>query len=110
MKKYTVRNEIEGKVKDELKIYPELTQRLLAYRGIDNAKDACEFLNPNYDEGINNPFLMEGMEKAVSRILSAIDNDEHIVIYSDYDCDGIPGGVVLHDFFKKIEYLKTYKI
>ena len=44
------------------------------------------------------------MEKAVGRILSAISNGEKIVVYGDYDCGGIPGSVILHDFFKKIGY------
>lgn len=47
---------------------------------------------------------MHDMAAAVKRILAAIAADEQITIYSDYDCDGIPGGVVLHDFFKAIEY------
>jgi single-stranded-DNA-specific exonuclease len=42
------------------------------------------------------------MELAVERILEAIKNEDKIVIFSDYDCDGIPGAVVLHDFFKAV--------
>lgn len=101
MNKYTVRKDISKKVKDDLNIYPELMQILLASRGILNTKDADIFLNPNYDTHTHDPFLIDGMEKAVKRILKAVKNKEHIVIYSDYDCDGIPGGVVLHDFLKK---------
>ncbi len=40
----------------------------------------------------------------MERIKQAIKKDEHIVIFSDYDCDGIPGAVVLHDLFKSIPY------
>jgi single-stranded-DNA-specific exonuclease len=47
---------------------------------------------------------MQDMERAVLRILSAIENNERIIIYNDYDCDGIPAGVLLHDFFAKIGY------
>jgi single-stranded-DNA-specific exonuclease len=44
------------------------------------------------------------MLRAVERILLAVQNNEHIVVYTDYDCDGIPGGVVLHDFFEAITF------
>ncbi len=44
------------------------------------------------------------MEKAAVRIFEAIEAKEKIMIYGDYDCDGIPGSVILHDFFKKIGY------
>jgi len=104
MEKYFVREKIPESDLYELREYPELMQELLFYRGVKTANKADEFLNPNYDDHIHNPFLMKDMEKAVKRIFSAIDKKEKIIIYSDYDCDGIPGGVILHDFFKKIKY------
>ena len=58
-------------------------------------------LEVDYEKGIHDPFLMKDMDKAVERILRAIETGEKIVIFSDYDADGIPGAVVLHDFFKK---------
>lgn len=104
MSKYLIREKIVEDDLSELKEYPELMRELLFYRGIETAEDAREFLNPDYDKHIHNPFLLKDMKKAVKRILSAIDKKERIIIYSDYDCDGIPGAVVLHDFFKKIGY------
>lgn len=104
MARYTVRKPIPKKLREELQEYEDLTATLLGARGIKTKEEAKQFLNPDYETGIHDPFLMEGMEKAVKRILSAIKKEEHIVIYSDYDCDGVPGGVVLHDFFKKIGY------
>ena len=104
MSKYPPREKISESDLKGLSEYPELTKQLLFYRGIKTAEDAREFLNPNYDSHVHDPFLLKDMDKTVKRILSAIDKKEKIIIYSDYDCDGIPGGVVLHDFFKKIGY------
>jgi single-stranded-DNA-specific exonuclease len=101
---YILGKELPLKVSKELKEYPEFLQKLLFYRDIRTEKEADKFLNPDYDRDTYDPFLIKGMEKTVSRLLKAIKKKEKIIIYSDYDADGIPGGVILHDFFKKIEY------
>ena len=103
-KKYTVRTPIPKEVNETLKEHNELVRSLLFARGIDNKVDADRFLFPNYEEHLHDPYLLKDMDKAVKRILKAIKNDEKIGIFSDYDADGIPGAVVLHDFFKKIGY------
>lgn len=84
--------------------YPELLQTLLKNRGITTEEEAERFMNPSYERDLHDPFLILNMERAVERILRAITNGERIAIWGDYDCDGIPGTVVLHDFFKKIAY------
>jgi single-stranded-DNA-specific exonuclease len=102
MSKYTVREKIPKSVSDNLSAYPELMRTLLFYRGIDSAVLAEKYLNPHFENDLHDPFLMKDMDKAVSRILQAIESKERIVIYSDYDADGVPGAVALADFFKKI--------
>ena len=77
-----------------------IVDRLLKERKIDNP-DA--FLNPVYDERPD-PFLMCDMDKAVERVLKGIEKGEKIAAWTDYDCDGIPAGALLSDFFKTIEY------
>ena len=104
MKKYSVRKEIPEKARESLNTYTEILKRLLFYRGIENTEDAEKFLNPSYEAGTHDSFLMKDMEKATERILKAINENEKIIIYSDYDADGIPGAVVIHDFFKKIGF------
>ncbi len=81
----------------------ELLEQLLINRSLIGEDIRSEFLNPDYDTRPD-PFLLPDMDKAVSRILAAIKSGEKVVIYSDYDCDGIPGAVVLHDFFKAVGY------
>lgn len=87
-----------------MNIYPELLRELLISRGIKSAEQAEQFLNPDYDRDNHHPYRMKDMERAVERVLKAIASREKIIIYSDYDADGIPGAVVLHDFFKKVGF------
>ena len=68
-----------------------------------NVADTEQFLSPSY-ERLSDPYLMHDMERAVVRVFEAMEAKEKIVIYSDYDCDGIPGGVLCVEFFKKIGY------
>lgn len=76
-----------------------LVQRLLEERGIT---DHEAFLSPQYVT--HDPFLLPDMGVAVERILKALEKKEKIAVWHDYDCDGIPGGSLLSDFFMKIEY------
>lgn len=89
--------------------YSELLTSLLAKRGIKTQEQAEIFLNPDYERDIHDPFLMRDMERACARLYEAIEKDEKTVIYADYDCDGIPGAVILSDLFKKINY-KNYEV
>jgi single-stranded-DNA-specific exonuclease len=84
--------------------YGELLRELLEKRGILNEENAEVFLNPSYERDLHDPFLMRDMERACVRIFEAIEGDEKIVIYADYDCDGIPGAVILCDLFKLVNY------
>ncbi len=100
---YSLKEEIETYNK-ELEKIPELTRNLLLSRGVVTLEEAEMFLDPDYEVGHHDPFLMFGMKKAVERILKAVEKNEKIIVYSDYDADGIPGGVVLRDFFKRVKF------
>lgn len=104
MKRYAVREEIPAPVKEELSEHTELLAHLLFHRGVETRSAAETFLNPDYEKHLHDPFLMKDMDRAVERILQGMDRNEKIVVYSDYDCDGIPGGVLLHTLFTKIGY------
>ena len=64
------------------------TAALLLHRGITSDEEARAFLHPE-KQPFHDPFLMRDMEKAVSRIEQAIEAQERIVVYGDYDVDGI---------------------
>ncbi len=67
-------------------------------------KELEKFLNPNWDRDIFDSYKIKDIDKSVERIKKAIDKNQKIIIYADYDCDGIPGAVILNDFFQKINY------
>ena len=67
---------------------------LLAARGIITPDSAHAFLNPSLDQ-LHSPFLMSGLRAAVERLRAAIDRNETIFIYGDYDVDGTTAIVIL---------------
>jgi single-stranded-DNA-specific exonuclease len=99
----SLHDSISDEARKKLLAFDDLTAGLLVRRGVTNSKEAEMFLSPSYDEHIGDPLTIKNMKKAADRISQALENKERIAVWSDYDCDGIPGGVVLHDFFKKAE-------
>lgn len=65
-----------------------LLARLLAVRGIKDSQEAERFLSGGH-EHVHDPFLLDGMQTAVDRIRLAVERDERIRIYGDYDADGV---------------------
>jgi single-stranded-DNA-specific exonuclease len=80
----------------------ELWDYLYTSRGLETDEDKKNFLKPDFELHTHDPFLFSDMELVVSRIRLASEQGETIGVYTDYDCDGIPGSVILSDFLKKI--------
>ena len=78
---------------------PPLVSVLLASRGIYDIDAAAPFLCDDIT-ALGDPFLLRDMDKAVSRINTAVENKEHIAIYGDYDVDGMTASCLLADFFR----------
>lgn len=72
----------------------EIFEDLLRARGLD-----ASFLNPKYEDSVD-PFLLPDMEKAVKRVEKAVRNQEKILIYGDYDVDGVTASAVMYDTLK----------
>lgn len=85
-------------------MHSDFLNQILEKRGFTDKEEIAKFLNPNYETDMFDPFLMRDMDKSISRIREAIKENQKIVIYADYDCDGIPGAVILAQLFKKIKY------
>lgn len=83
-------------------MHAELIPDLLRARGIAEGDEAARFLAPEYERDSHDPFLLPDMGVSVERIMSAAKNGEKIAVWSDYDCDGIPGGVMLAEFLRSL--------
>ena len=79
---------------------PTFLAMLLSIRGINNREDIQEFLSE--DGVIASPFEIKDMDKAASRIISAIDNFEKICIYGDYDADGVTATALLYSYLETV--------
>ncbi len=81
---------------------------MLIKRGIKTFNQAKDFFRPNIKQ-LHDPFLMKDMDKAVSRILQAIEEKESIMIFGDYDVDGTSSVALLSSFLNEIGAdLSTY--
>ena len=81
-----------------LKIHPVLC-KILSQRGIDNFENAKEFFRPGLST-LHDPWLMKDMDKAVARIISAINSNEKILVFGDYDVDGTTAVACMYQFLK----------
>src|SRR4051812_11956665 len=70
---------------------------ILIQRGIETFEDAKNFFTPSLND-LHDPFLMKDMGLAVDRIKKAIDNNEKILIYGDYDVDGTTAVSLVHSY------------
>ena len=86
---------------NELKISTILST-FLVNREINDLKNADIFLNPTLDK-LPNPFLLKDMDKTIDRLISSIESGEKIVIYGDFDCDGVTSTTILFSFLQSIE-------
>lgn len=89
----------QKKLSDELNISPILS-KLLIQRGIHTFEEARRFFRPDF-ANLHDPFLMADMEKAVTRLTEAIQENEKILIYGDYDVDGTTSVSLVYKFLKK---------
>ena len=80
-----------------------LFERILAARGLTGA-DASVFLQPDYAAAKGDPYLLPDMQKAIDRLKIALANNERVVIYGDYDIDGLSATTLLLDGFSSFGF------
>ncbi len=81
-----------------------LFEQILKARGLDTPEKRRDFLNPSY-EAAHDPFLLPDMEKAVDRLVEARNKQQKIVIYGDYDIDGLTASTLLVDALGSFGFL-----
>lgn len=98
-KKWQIYETDENKIQEISQKYNlnKLLSTILANRNIINEKDIKQFLRPTRKD-FHDPFLIHDMEKAVERIIKAIEKQEKVTIYGDYDVDGITSITVLKSY------------
>jgi len=92
--------QIVNELQASLRVHPAICKMLVA-RGIHTFDQAKLFFRPQLTD-LHDPFLMKGMQKAVDRICSAIEWNERILIYGDYDVDGTSSVAVVYSFLKSL--------
>lgn len=99
---------IEESLAKEFGVHRIISQ-LILNRNVASLEDAHRYLNPSLND-LHSPFLMQDMKKGVGRLIKAIYAGEEIVIYGDYDADGITSVVILYKFIKELTGHVSYYI
>jgi single-stranded-DNA-specific exonuclease len=87
----------------------KVTAQLLVQRGIDTSEAAEQFLRPRLAQ-LDNPFAMVNLEAAVERIEQAIEAKESVVVFGDYDVDGVTSTVQLVSMLRTLELEPRYSV
>jgi single-stranded-DNA-specific exonuclease len=100
--------DIQNMLAKELSIH-HIVSRILTSRRILTPDDADRYLHPSLNN-LHNPLLMKDMQKGVQRLTNAVNDLEKIVIYGDYDADGVTSVVVLLKFLREMVHTVSYYI
>ena len=93
----------------EIKNQEELFNLLLKNRGLDSNEKIQNYLYPKLED-LHDPYEMDGMDRAVDRIVQAIEKQERIIIYGDFDTDGITSTVILVSALQELGGQVSYRI
>lgn len=103
-KEWSYKKPAPEKFRNQFPEFSPFVQDLLWQRGFHTAKDIDKFFNPDYERDTHDPHLLKDIDKAVSRIHKAIEQKELIVLYGDYDTDGVSALIILVEALEKLEY------
>ena len=101
----TIRQQVLSR---ELRLNPVISQ-ILINRSLDDLDEAKRYLYPSLAD-LHNPFLMKDMHKGVARLIRALRHHEKILIYGDYDADGVTSVAILYKFLININADVSFRI
>ncbi|MGJ9457073.1 single-stranded-DNA-specific exonuclease RecJ [Oceanobacillus sp. CF4.6] len=104
----TTENKTEVLTDDTLDLSPTV-RKLLQQRGITNTEDARKFLSPDI-KNLHSPLQIDSIDKASERVHKAIDSNEKILVFGDYDADGVSSTTVLIKALNELGALCDYYI
>lgn len=93
--KWIIKPAIDKKFTETFPEHSSLILQLLYNRGLTSQETIDEFFSPDYKNDIHDPYLLKGMKKAVERIFNAIERKEKVLVYGDYDADGVTSSVLV---------------
>jgi single-stranded-DNA-specific exonuclease len=82
-------------------LYSDVLMKLLANRGLDSQEKIESFLNPSL-KNLHEPSMLPNIDPAVKRLINAIRSGEKVLVFGDYDADGIVSTAIMYNFLKKI--------
>jgi single-stranded-DNA-specific exonuclease len=109
-KRWLVKTPLESTVVEEFRSKLKVDRvvgELLLKRGVDSYEKAEEFFNPDLGE-LHDPFLIKGLPEAVSRLSSAIERKEKIMLFGDYDVDGTTAVALMYTVLRTIADVEFY--
>ncbi|MBI1888893.1 MAG: DHH family phosphoesterase [Candidatus Spechtbacteria bacterium] len=105
-KKWQIKEQAPEEFGKEFPEFSSLTRNLLWQRGLKTQKDIDEFFNPDYSTDLHAPLLLKDAQKAVDRIFEALEKKEKVVVYGDYDSDGVCGATIMHNALQDIGFTR----
>ncbi|MBW6441021.1 single-stranded-DNA-specific exonuclease RecJ [Patescibacteria group bacterium] len=94
-KRWLINKKYPKKFQEQFPEFSPIVLQLLWDRKINSQPLIDEFFHPDYMQDIHKPYLLKDMDKAVQRIFVALEREEKIIVYGDYDVDGVTSAVVL---------------
>ncbi len=106
MKQWTQKEQAPKEFGEQFPEFSPLTRNLLWQRGLKTQKEIDEFFNPDYSQDLHDPLLLKDAERAVERIFKALKQGEKVMVYGDYDSDGVCGATIMYNALQTIGFRK----